>query len=96
MALDRETVRKIAYLARIGLREEEFDRLVPELAKILHFVEQMNQLETSDVEPMAHPLDLPQRLRPDRVTEGDIRDKVFPLAPAVEASLYLVPKVIES
>lgn len=95
MALDRETVAKIAYLARIGLREEEYDHLVPELAKILQFVEQMNELATEEVEPMAHPLELPQRLRPDAVTETDRREKLLPLAPAVEASLYLVPKVIE-
>ena len=95
MALDRETVAKIAYLARIGLREEEYDRFVPELARILKFVEQMNELDTENIEPMAHPLDLSQRLRPDVVTETDQRERLLKLAPAVEAGLYLVPKVIE-
>lgn len=55
----------------------------------------MNQVDTTDIEPLAHPLDIPQRLREDKVTEPNLRDKFQAIAPQVESGLYLVPKVIE-
>ena len=66
-----------------------------ELSKILEFVEQMNSVDTEDVEPLTHPQDRLLRMREDRVTESDQRDDFQRIAPAVEAGLYLVPRVIE-
>ncbi len=66
-----------------------------ELSRILAFVEQMQEVDSSDTTPMAHPLDLAQRLRADEVTESDQRDHFQQVAPAVERGLYLVPRVIE-
>lgn len=95
MALSVEEVTRIAYLARIGIGSEEAARYVKDLSDILAFVAQMNAVDTSEVEPMAHPLDLPQRLREDAVTEHNERELFQSIAPQVEAGLYLVPKVIE-
>ena len=95
MALDTETVHKIAYLARLGVDESEFETYAHNLSDILTFVAQLNSVDTEGVEPMAHPLDASQRLRSDEVSEVDQRDGFQEVAPAVENGLYLVPKVIE-
>ncbi|WP_456372478.1 Asp-tRNA(Asn)/Glu-tRNA(Gln) amidotransferase subunit GatC [Thiolapillus sp.] len=95
MSLDAEEVEKIAHLARIAVTSDEVDALKGELSGILGLVERMSELDTSDILPMAHPLDMPQRLRPDVVTEEDHRDAYQAVAPAVENGLYLVPRVIE-
>lgn len=95
MSLSLEDVRKIAHLARLNLSEADVAFYGPQLSRILEFVEQMNQVDTTNVEPQAHPFDISQRLRHDAVTEADLRDKYQKIAPQVEAGLYLVPKVIE-
>ena len=95
MSLSEQQVRAIAELARLTVPREAQQDLVQELSAILDFVEQMNAVDTEGVVPMAHPLDVPQRLRPDVVTEHVDREKYQALAPAVANGLYLVPKVIE-
>lgn len=95
MAMDNETVNHIAALARIGIDPGEVDGYAAELSKILEFVEQMSSVDTDDVEPLTHPQDRLLRMREDRVTERDQRDEFQQVAPAVEAGLYLVPRVIE-
>lgn len=95
MALDKDTVRNIAQLARIHMEEQELDVYRDELSKILSLVEQMNAADTKAVEPLAHPLDRHLRMRTDAVTETDQRDALQSIAPATEDGLYLVPKVIE-
>ena len=95
MSLQPEDVAKIAHLARLALRDEDVPKYAAELSNILDLVEQMSAVDTSGVEPMAHPLDAVQRLRPDAVTEEDQREKFQSIAPQTEAGLYLVPKVIE-
>ena len=66
-----------------------------DLSRILDLVDQMNQVNTDQVQPMAHPMDAQQRLRADEVTEADQRSKFQSIAPDVESGLYRVPKVIE-
>lgn len=95
MSLTPEEVKKIAHLARLNLSEDEIALYTPQLSKILHFIEQLNQANTDNIDALAHPLDISQRLRPDTITELDLRDKFQDIAPQVEAGLYLVPKVIE-
>lgn len=95
MSLTNEDVERIAQLARLAVPAETRPEYARQLSGILAFVEQMNALDTADVQPMAHPLDLGARLRPDEVTEADQRDRFLALAPAAEAGLFLVPKVIE-
>jgi aspartyl-tRNA(Asn)/glutamyl-tRNA(Gln) amidotransferase subunit C len=95
MSLTSEEVNRIAWLARLAIDSEKTAAYAQDLSGILDFIEQMSAVNTSAVEPMAHPLDQAQRLRPDAVTESDQRARFQQLAPAVEAGLYLVPKVIE-
>lgn len=95
MALDTKTVDHIAALARIGIDPGEADGYAAELSQILEFVEQMNAVDTDDVAPLTHPQDRLLRMRDDRVTETNQRDEFQRTAPAVEAGLYLVPRVVE-
>jgi len=95
VSLDKEQVQHIAKLARLKLADEEFGETVEKLSRIVDFVDQLSQAATTDVMPMAHPLDAAQRLRPDEVTEPNDRDHVQQNAPATDGGLYLVPKVIE-
>jgi aspartyl-tRNA(Asn)/glutamyl-tRNA(Gln) amidotransferase subunit C len=95
MSLEKEDVKKIAHLARLAVNEEDIPQYALNLSNILEFVAQMDAVDTKDIVPMAHPLDVSQRLREDVVTETDQRDKFQAIAPQVEAGLYLVPKVIE-
>ena len=95
MSLEPADVEKIAHLARLAIEADDIPAYARDLSRILELVEQMNAVDTGNVAPMAHPLDATQRLRPDKVTESDQREHFQAQAPAVEAGLYLVPKVIE-
>ena len=95
MSLTDDEVRKIAHLARLKITPEEVSGYASNLSSILELVEQMNAVDTGDVEPMAHPQDVAQRLRQDIVTEKDQQSRFAEIAPQTEAGLYLVPKVIE-
>ena len=95
MSLDSKAVENIAHLARLAIDEADVPAYAENLSNILDLVEQMNQIDTIGVTPMAHPLHMAQRLREDVVTETDQRDHFQAIAPATEAGLYLVPKVIE-
>jgi aspartyl-tRNA(Asn)/glutamyl-tRNA(Gln) amidotransferase subunit C len=95
MSLSDDQVRRIARLARIAVGDEESAAVLERLNRVLGLVDQMRAVDTSAIEPMAHPLDAGQRLRPDEVTEGDQRQANQSVAPAVQEGLYLVPKVIE-
>ncbi|NOX42442.1 MAG: Asp-tRNA(Asn)/Glu-tRNA(Gln) amidotransferase subunit GatC [Gammaproteobacteria bacterium] len=95
MSLDKEDVEKIAHLARLAINEDDIPEYSRELSKILDLVAQMNAVDTSNIEPMAHPQENSQRLREDKITELNQRDAIQANAPQVERGLYLVPKVIE-
>jgi aspartyl-tRNA(Asn)/glutamyl-tRNA(Gln) amidotransferase subunit C len=95
VSLDKDQVEAIAVLARLRLGDDEFAETVDKLSRIVDFVDQLAAAATDDVVPMAHPLEVSQRLRPDAVTESDDRDRIQRNAPAVDGGLYLVPKVIE-
>lgn len=95
MSLSHDEIQRLARLARIALGPDESPAVLERLNRILGLVEQMRQVDTAGVEPMAHARDLVQRLRPDAVTEEDRRALYQSVAPAVEGDLYLVPKVIE-
>ncbi len=95
MAMDSSAVEKIAHLARLGIDPADIPDYARNLSDILAFVEQLNAVDTSGVEPLAHPLDATQRLRPDAVTETVDRENFQQHAPQTEAGLYLVPRVVE-
>jgi aspartyl-tRNA(Asn)/glutamyl-tRNA(Gln) amidotransferase subunit C len=93
--MEKSEVEKIAHLARLAVSDSEIEHYAGELTKILSLVEQMNSVDTDDVTPLAHPLNMTQRLREDSITEPDKRAQLQAGAPLVENGLYLVPKVIE-
>ena len=95
MSLTKQDVENIAHLARLAIDEADIPGYANNLSNILELVEQMNAIDTTNVEPMAHPLDAVQRLRKDEVTEENQREHYQQVAPNTEAGLYLVPKVIE-
>jgi aspartyl-tRNA(Asn)/glutamyl-tRNA(Gln) amidotransferase subunit C len=95
MSLVHDQVRRLARLARIAIRPDETEAVLEQLNRVLALIEEMRQVDTTGVEPMAHPLDAKQRLRPDTVTEQNQRELYQSVAPAVEGGLYSVPKVIE-
>lgn len=95
MSISAEEVKKVAHLARLAVPEEQLEGYVRNLSNILNLVDQLSAVDTTGVEPMAHPLDMMQRLREDVVTETNHREKYQAVAPEVENGLYLVPKVIE-
>jgi aspartyl-tRNA(Asn)/glutamyl-tRNA(Gln) amidotransferase subunit C len=95
MSVSPEQVRHIAKLARIGMSDAEIEALVPELNNILGWVEQLGEVDTDGVEPLATVIDLKLRLRNDVVNDGDIRDAVLANAPEAQHGFFAVPKVIE-
>ncbi|UCV28658.1 Asp-tRNA(Asn)/Glu-tRNA(Gln) amidotransferase subunit GatC [Ferribacterium limneticum] len=95
MSLTLEQVKRIAHLARIEISDDEALTTQGHLNGIFQLIEQMQAVDTSGVEPMAHAQDVSQRLREDAVSEGDRRAAYQAVAPEIEAGLYLVPKVIE-
>ena len=95
MSLDLAQIRRVAGLARIAVSEDEARATAEQLAGVLGLIAEMQAVDTAGVEPMSHALDVVQRLREDAVTETDRHAEFQAIAPAVEAGLYLVPKVIE-
>ena len=95
MSVDTATVRHIAKLARIAMSDAEVEALVPELNNILGWVEQLQEVDVTGVEPMTAVIPNTLRMRDDIVTDGGIRDQVLANAPVAEHGFFAVPKVIE-
>ncbi len=95
MALTLDDVRRAAHLARIAIDDAEAEAALAQLTRVFGLIEDMQAVDVSGIEPMAHAQDLMLRLRNDLVTEGDQRNLFQSVAPEVDAGLYLVPKVIE-
>ena len=95
MALSKHDVEHIAHLARLEVSDDEIANYVDKLSSIIDLVAKLSELDTSNVLPMAHPLDMSQRLRPDEVTETNQRDLYQRNAQAVGRGFYRVPKVLE-
>ena len=100
MSVTEKEVRHVAKLARLALSEEEIAKMVPELNNILGWVEQLGEVDTSGVEPLATVVDQKLRLRDDVIdadplTGGNVRDKVLLNAPDAQHGFFAVPKVIE-
>ena len=95
MSLTAEDVKRIAKLARIRMNEVEIDAYQAQLNGIFGLIEEMQAVDTRNIEPMSHAQDMFQRLRADVVSEPDRRAAFQAIAPQTENGLYLVPKVIE-
>lgn len=95
MAVNTDEVSKIAHLARLGVDDDKLEEYAAEINSVLALIEQMSAVDTTDVEPMAHPVHATQRLREDAVSEQNQRELLQSGSPDVRNGLFLVPKVIE-
>jgi aspartyl-tRNA(Asn)/glutamyl-tRNA(Gln) amidotransferase subunit C len=95
MSLDKNKVKEIAFLARLSIQDSELEQSTQELNNILGLMDQLGEIDTGDAEPMAHPLEMSQRLREDQVTEEDLSEEFQEVAPKTGNNHFLVPTVIE-
>jgi aspartyl-tRNA(Asn)/glutamyl-tRNA(Gln) amidotransferase subunit C len=95
MSVDTITVRRIAHLARIAVKEDEVEHLKGEINDMLAFVEQLSEVDISGVEPMTSVTPMAMMKRPDVVTDGEIADDILKNAPAATDHFFVVPKVVE-
>lgn len=95
MSLDQETVKRIATLARLKLSEERMKPMQQDLNHILHFIDQLNEVDTSQVEPMAGVNTPAMPFRKDVVNDGNYVEKILENAPEVACNMFVVPKVVE-
>ena len=95
MSVNADQVRHVARLARIAMSDAEVEAMVPEFNKILQWVEQLGEVDTSAVEPMTRVVPIELTKRTDVITDGDISDDVVKNAPMVEDHFFVVPKIVE-
>jgi aspartyl-tRNA(Asn)/glutamyl-tRNA(Gln) amidotransferase subunit C len=95
MSVDADTVRRIAHLARIAVKEEEVEHLKGELNAMLAFVEQLSEVDVTGVEPMTSVMPMALKKRADAVTDGGIAADIVKNAPQSDDDFFLVPKVVE-
>lgn len=95
MSLDQETVKRIATLARLKLSSERISPMQTDLNNILHFIDQLNEVDTSHVEAMVGGGQAIMPFRPDRVNDGNCVEKILGNAPEVTCNMFVVPKVVE-
>lgn len=95
MLLNKSDIENIAWLARLAIADSDVPNYTRDLSSILGLVEEMDRLDTSSIQAMAHPLEIPARCRHDDITEANQRDHFQQIAPVVADGHYLVPKVIE-
>lgn len=95
MQVDEATVRRIARLARIKITDEEAHGLQKELSGILDWVQQLDEVDTANVEPMTRVVPIELTKRKDEVTAGEIPDDIVKNAPLTEDHFFVVPKVVE-
>ncbi|MEW5692230.1 MAG: Asp-tRNA(Asn)/Glu-tRNA(Gln) amidotransferase subunit GatC [Candidatus Hydrogenedentota bacterium] len=95
MSITRETVRYVANLARLGISNDEEELFTKQLANILEYVQKIKQLETTNIEPTFHTIDVYNITRNDEVKQGIDREKYLNIAPLVKDGQFVVPKIIE-
>ena len=95
MSLNKEQVKEIAQLAKLSINDSEIEQSTIELNNILSLMAELAEIETDQVKPMAHPLEMSQRLREDVVSETDLSEEFQAIAPKTGKNHFLVPTVIE-
>ena len=95
MSLDKATLERVAYLARIKINNSEIDKMTEELNNIMKWIEELNEVDIINVEPMTGVSNMTLREREDKVTDGGYQDKIVSNAPEKIDTSFSVPKVIE-
>ncbi len=95
MSIDKDTARKVAHLARIAVKEEDLPKLAGELSAVLAFMEQLNEVDVTGIEPMTSVTPMRLKRREDVVTDGNIQAQILKNAPDAREGFFAVPKVVE-
>ena len=95
MSMNKETVAKVARLSAIEMDDAGLDKMAPQLSKIMGFIEQLGEVDTEGVEPLANVVDIELALRKDEVTDGNCVNKVLANAPEETQGFFVVPKIVE-
>ena len=95
MSLDKEKIKHVAKLARISLDEKKTDSLTKDLSSIFKFIEQLNEINTKNTEPLTSIINEPLRSRVDEINDGKIKDEILENSPKKNEEFFIVPKVIE-
>ena len=95
MSIDKETARKVAHLARVAVKEEDLPKLAGELSAVLAFMEQLNEVDVTGIEPMTSVTPMRLKRRTDVVTDGNIQAQILKNAPDAREGFFAVPKVVE-
>lgn len=95
MAVDNETVKRVAFLSRLKVEDNKTEAVKEEFNKILAWIEELNEINTENVEPLISVNDIELRLREDNVTAGNCKDDILKNAPSAEYDYFAVPKVVE-
>ena len=95
MSINKDQIKYLSLLSRMDIQESEMNDVEEKLSKIIDFVDQLQSIDTDEIQPMAHPLNQFQRLRADKVIEKNNRDKIQKNTKSTDRGMYIVPKVIE-
>ena len=93
--MDKKTVTTISYLSRLKIDEEKEEKIINDLANIIKFVDQLNDIDTSDIEPLTNPLEKTAKTRDDIVTADNLKKELLEIAPSSNEDYFLVPRVVE-
>ena len=93
--MDKKTVTTISYLSRLKIDGENEDKITNDLQNIIEFVDQLNDVNTSDVEPLTNPLEKTAKTRKDQVTAKNLKKELLKVAPSSNEDYFLVPRVVE-
>ena len=93
--MDKKTVTTISYLSRLRIDKEKEEKIVQDLDNIIEFVDQLNDVDTSDVEPLTNPLEKTAKTRSDKVTAKNLKKELLEIAPSSNDDYFLVPRVVE-
>ncbi len=93
--MDKKTVTTISYLSRLRIDKEKEEKIVQDLDNIIEFVDQLNNADTSDVEPLTNPLEKKAKTRSDKITAKNLKKELLEIAPSSNDDYFLVPRVVE-
>ena len=93
--MDKKTVTTISYLSRLKIDDKKEEKIIKDLDNIIEFVDQLGEIDTSNIEPLTNPLEKTAKTRTDKVTAKNLKDELLEIAPSSNEDYFLVPRVVE-